>query len=59
MGHGRNCGKKNMAIAIVKEALDIVSLLTSRNPIEVILEAITNGGPREDVTRIGNNQYNM
>ncbi len=53
MRHGRNNGKKNMAIQIVKQALDIVQLTTNRNPISIILEAISNAGPREDSARTG------
>lgn len=53
MMHGRNNGKKNMAIAVVREALDIISLLTNKNPLEIVLQAVSNGGPREDSTRIG------
>jgi small subunit ribosomal protein S5e len=53
MMHGRNNGKKNMAIAIVRETLDIIALLTNKNPIETILEAVSKAGPREDSTRIG------
>jgi small subunit ribosomal protein S5e len=53
MKHGRNNGKKNLAIAIVKQALEIVALTTNKNPIEVVLAAVSNSGPREDSTRIG------
>ncbi len=53
MMHGRNNGKKNIAIAMIKEALELVGLLTNKNPIEVILEAVSRAGPREDSTRIG------
>jgi len=53
MKHGRNNGKKNLAIAIVKQTLDIIALITNKNPLETILRAISNAGPREDSTRIG------
>jgi len=53
MMHGRNSGKKLMAIRIVKQAFEIIHLLTDRNPIHVFVEAVQNGGPREDSTRIG------
>ena len=46
MRHGRNNGKKNMAIQIVKQALDIIQLVTNKNPISIILEAVSNAGPR-------------
>ena len=53
MMHGRNNGKKLMAVRIVKHAFEIIHLLTDKNPIQVLVEAITNAGPREDSTRIG------
>merc|ERR1712166_68083 len=53
MMHGRNNGKKLMAVRIVKHAFEIIHLLTDQNPIQVIVDAIINSGPREDATRIG------
>jgi small subunit ribosomal protein S5e len=53
MRHGRNSGKKLMAIRIVKHAFEIIHLLTDKNPMEVLVEAVKNGGAREDSTRIG------
>jgi ribosomal protein S7 len=53
MMHGRNNGKKLMAARIVKHAFDIINLTTDSNPIQILVDAIINGGPREDATRIG------
>ncbi|KAJ3334506.1 ribosomal protein S5 [Gonapodya sp. JEL0774] len=53
MMHGRNNGKKLMAARIVKHAFEIVHLLTDQNPLQVVVDAIINTGPREDSTRIG------
>jgi len=53
MMNGRNNGKKLMAVRIVKHACEIVHLLTDQNPLQVIVDAIVNCGPREDSTRIG------
>jgi len=53
MFHGRNTGKKNMAVRIVKHAFDIIYIMTGRNPIQIFVEAIQNGGAREGSTRIG------
>ena len=52
MRHGRCGGKKAKAISIVRNALDIVNLKTGKNPLEVLLKAIENSAPCEDVTRI-------
>ncbi|KAJ0480573.1 40S ribosomal protein S5 [Helianthus annuus] len=64
MMHGRNNGKKLMAVRIVKHAMEIIHLLTDSNPIQIIVDASLTGrvrdlhsltyfGPREDATRIG------
>ncbi|XP_017487806.1 PREDICTED: 40S ribosomal protein S5-like [Rhagoletis zephyria] len=53
MMHGRNNGKKLMAVRIVKHAFEIIHLLTGENPLQILVNAIINSGPREDSTRIG------
>ena len=53
MFHGRNAGKKMLAVNIVRHAFEIIFLLTDRNPIQVLVDAIINAGPREDSTRVG------
>lgn len=35
MMHGRNNGKKLMAVRIVKHAFEIIHLLTGENPLQV------------------------
>ncbi|MCG2909022.1 30S ribosomal protein S7 [Sulfolobus sp. SCGC AB-777_L09] len=52
MRPGRNKGKKMLAYNIVKTAFDIVALKTGQNPIQVLVRAIENAAPREEVTRI-------
>lgn len=53
MMHGRNTGKKLMAVRIVKHAFELIHVITGKNPIQVLVEAVQNSGPREDSTRIG------
>ncbi|BGP54896.1 hypothetical protein JCM8202_003406 [Rhodotorula sphaerocarpa] len=53
MMNGRNNGKKQMAVRIVAHAFEIINLLTDQNPIQVLVDAVVNTGPREDSTRIG------
>jgi small subunit ribosomal protein S5e len=53
MSKGRNTGKKQLAIRIVKQSLEIIALTTGENPLQVVIDAISNGGCREDSTRIG------
>jgi len=40
MFHGRNSGKKCLAIRIVKHAFEIINLMTGRNPLEVYIGAV-------------------
>ena len=54
MQNGRNTGKKLQAIRVVEEAFEIIHLLTEKNPIQVLVDAIANASPREDSTRVGN-----
>merc|ERR1711988_1433749 len=52
--HGRNTGKKIKAVRIVQQALEIVALLNpDQNPIQVLIDAVKNGGPREDSCKVG------
>merc|ERR1712232_1271384 len=53
MMKGRNNGKKLMAVRIIKHSFEIINLLTSLNPIQVLIDAVVNSGPREDSTRVG------
>ncbi len=52
MRHGRAGGKKAKAIGIVKNAFDIINLKTGKNPVEVLVKAVENSAPCEEVTRI-------
>jgi small subunit ribosomal protein S5e len=53
MMHGRNNGKKMMAVKLVEHAFEIIYLLTGENPLQVLVKAVINSGPREDSTRVG------
>merc|ERR1711963_259063 len=48
MVHGRNNGKKLLTVRIVKHSFEIIHLLTGENPLQVLVNAIINSGPRED-----------
>ncbi len=45
-------GKKLLAMKIVERAFEIVEQKTKRNPIQVLVDAVVNAGPREDVVRV-------
>lgn len=47
-----NTGKKQLAIGIVRDAFELINKKTKRNPIEVLVEAIGNTGPREETVRL-------
>ncbi len=50
--HGGLQGKKTRAICVVEEAFAIISKREKKNPIQVLISAIENSAPREDVTRV-------
>ena len=52
MGKGRNTGKKMLAYDIVRKAFDIIYQRTKKNPIQALVDAIINAGPREEVVRL-------
>jgi len=53
MFHGRNNGKKLMAVKIIKHCLEVIHLVTDKNPLQIVADAIAKSGAREDSTRIG------
>merc|ERR1712061_807102 len=50
---GRNNGKKQKAVKIIKQTMELIHLLTGENPVQIVVTAISHGGAREDSTRIG------
>merc|ERR1719235_2291204 len=50
---GRNSGKKVKAVRIIRHTCAIIHLLTGENPIQVLVDAVINAGPREDSCRVG------
>lgn len=52
MRPGKNGGKKTKTLSAVKNALMIIHLKTGKNPVEVLVRAIENAAPLEDVTRL-------
>ncbi|VVC03693.1 30S ribosomal protein S7 [Candidatus Bilamarchaeum dharawalense] len=49
---GRMQGKKLKALKVVEDAFGIVEGQTKENPIQVLIRALENAAPREDVTRV-------
>jgi small subunit ribosomal protein S7 len=47
-----NTGKKTLAIRIVKDAFEIINKKTKKNPVEVLVDAVANAGPREESVRL-------
>ncbi len=45
-------GKKMSAYRVVKEAFEIIEKRTKQNPVQVLVNAIVNAAPREEVTRL-------
>ncbi|NYZ75066.1 30S ribosomal protein S7 [Candidatus Micrarchaeota archaeon] len=50
--HGKLQGKKTKVLRIVEEAFAKVSDETKQNPIQLLVRAVENSAPREDVTRV-------
>lgn len=50
---GRNSGKKVQSVKIMRATLELLNHATGENPIQTVIDAITNCGPREDCTRVG------
>ncbi len=50
--HGHLQGRKTKAIRIVKDAFEIIHRKTKKNPIQLLVDAVENSAPREDVTRV-------
>merc|ERR1711939_848298 len=53
MKHGRNSGKKVKAVRIIKHTCAIMHLPTGENPLQILVDAVVNSGPREDSCRVG------
>ncbi|UCF44761.1 MAG: 30S ribosomal protein S7 [Candidatus Bathyarchaeota archaeon] len=52
MRPGKNAGNKAKVTNIVKQAFEIIHLRTGKNPVEILVQAVENAAPCEDVTRI-------
>ncbi len=50
--HGRLQGKKLRVIKTVENALEIVEKQTKENPVQMLVRAVENSAPCEDVTRV-------
>ena len=48
----KNTGKKELAIRIVRDAFEIVYKKTKKNPVQVLVDAVANTGPREETVRL-------
>jgi len=47
-----NTGKKHRTIRITKEAFEIIHRKTKKNPVQVLVDAISQAGPREETVRL-------
>ncbi len=50
--HGGYSGKKHKAYTTVRKAFDIIHEKTNENPVQVLVRAIENSCPREEVTTL-------
>lgn len=49
---GRLQGKKTKVLAVLSAAFDVVAKRTGKNPLQLLVQALENSAPREDVTRV-------
>lgn len=56
-----SCGKKELVLKSVDKAFDDINKVTKENPIQVLVQAIENSAPREDIIRLqrGGITYNQ
>lgn len=52
MKGGKFTGKKSKAVATVRRAFDEVAAQTKQNPLQLLVNAVENAAPREEVTRL-------
>jgi small subunit ribosomal protein S7 len=45
-------GKKNSAFRATREAFEVIATRTKQNPVQVLVTALENAAPREEVTRL-------
>jgi small subunit ribosomal protein S7 len=45
-------GKKMKSYRVVKDAFEIIAEKTKKNPVQVLVEALENAAPREEITRL-------
>ena len=50
--HGRLQGKKIHIVNVVEKAFGIVEKKAKANPVQVLVKALENSAPREDITRV-------
>lgn len=47
-----NTGQKHRAIRITKDAFEIIHKKTRKNPVQILVDAISQAGPREETVRL-------
>lgn len=52
MSSGHNTGKKTVSLTIVEKALEKAEKQLKQNPIAILVQAVENGAPREEVIAI-------
>ncbi len=52
LSSGHNTGKKNTALKVVEKALMKAEAVTKKNPLAVLVKAIENAAPREEVIAV-------
>jgi small subunit ribosomal protein S7 len=45
-------GKKAKSMGVVRDSFEIIASRTKKNPVQVLVEALENAAPREEITRL-------
>lgn len=45
-------GKKAKSMGVVRDSFEIIAARTKKNPVQVLVEALENAAPREEITRL-------
>ncbi|MCY3411381.1 MAG: 30S ribosomal protein S7 [Candidatus Heimdallarchaeota archaeon] len=52
MRPGKNAGKKAKVMKAIESSFELIYLKTKTNPVQILVDAVQNAAPREEITRL-------
>ncbi len=52
MRPGKNAGKKMLVMTAIESSFELINMKTNTNPVQILVDAVTNAAPREETTRM-------